>query len=217
MPNVHAKMYLCDDTGWVGSSNLTNNGFSGKGELLIKISPVGGLQASFERFRRGALQVTYDNLNYLTQCLSDGLTTLVKPRGKTQDDQVIPNLSYEGYGLWLRQQPGNSWLVGRMENDNNMSGHVYSAFFGAAAFLLRERKYAAWLLAGKGVNQAIENDLADFVLKFGSRVSGPRGGTWNRKLSEKLGGTHSNGGAGDVIVLRSLPFVARYLRQIGAL
>jgi len=96
-----------------------------------------------------------------------------------------------------------------------MSGHAYSGFHGTFSFLSKNPEIGRTLLTQHGlpIPAEILDKLAEFVRDHGHKFGGPRGGTWRSKLSQRLGGVHIGGGAGDVLVKRLLIEVPRYMRE----
>lgn len=219
LPSVHAKLYICPQTAWLGSANFTRNGFSGKGELLLRISPVqDNIRATFHRFIGQSVRVQATDVSFLINCLRDGITKLaLQPSagGALGDNlETIASVSYEEFATWLASRPDAGYILDRVSNKNRMSGHVYSGFYGVSAFLRLNPKLGRALAKSEpGAESMTLEKLADFVRKYGSKFGGPRGGTWNSKLSIRLGGLQSGGGAGDVVVKHLLPLVASYLRH----
>jgi hypothetical protein len=217
-PSVHAKLYLSTDSAWAGSANFTQNGFSGKAELLLNFPPpFNDLSEIFDRYLTKSVRINIDNIQFLIDCVKLGLTTLSPERQirpESPDTPVAEAVSYEDFGEWLksRGQEGQ-YLIDRIGNKYRMSGHVFSGYHGILAFLMKEKGIGSRLLGVGSPNERILIRLAGFVKKYGSKYGGPRGGIWNSKLSRRLGGTQSGGGAGDVVVKRLLIEVPQYMRH----
>lgn len=222
LPNVHAKLYLTDTSGWLGSANFTRTGFSGIAELLLRFTPPSDdLRDAFDMFRNESQRVTEKNVEFLVRNVQSGLTRL-RPDlevSKTSGDVPIEDaISYDDFEKWLvrnKRHDNAGYIVARIHNKFRMSGHAYSGFHGTFSFLSKNPHLRRRLL--KTRHDAIPNDildrLSDFVQQFGDRFGGPRGGTWRSKLSVRLGGVHTGGGAGDTLVKRLLIEVARYMKQ----
>ena len=221
LPNVHAKLYLTATSGWLGSANFTRTGFSGIAELLLRFTPPSeDLRDAFNMFRNEAVRVTDKNVEFLVANVQSGLTRL-RPDlevGKTSRDAPIEDaISYDDFEKWLVRNKRNEnagYIVARIHNKFRMSGHAYSGFHGTFSFLSKNPEVGRRLLnIRRGV---IPGDILDrvstFVQQYGGRFGGPRGGTWRSKLSVRLGGIHTGGGAGDTLVKRLLIEVARYMR-----
>src|ERR1700730_3917540 len=215
-PTVHAKLYITPDQAWLGSANFTRNGFSGKGELLLRIAPSEtNLSQTFQTFLRASKKVSRADIIFLDDCVSLGLTT-VNPlqrvaggSGGSGDTSVLTAMSYDDFGNGLETQADAQYIRDRILNKNRMSGHVYSGFHGIFAFILKNPELGRNLLRRRRSDDSeILDKLGDFVRRYGARFGGPRGGTWNSKLSTRIGGTQSGGGAGDVVVKHLLPIVA---------
>jgi hypothetical protein len=227
-PNVHAKLYVGTDATWVGSANLSKNGFSGKGELLLKFSTDAQLRAIFGDFKNLARRVTVADMLKLEGFISAGLTAKV-PRpettgGSTTDGSADVTLgasvTFEDFEAWLSPKVlVHQQIRGSLQNKNRMVGHAYSAFHGGLQFLSRNRPIALRLLADPDYSSSddVRLPLAAFVTAYGANYGGPRGGTWRSKLSTRLGGTQVSGGAGDTLVRRFLVTLPEYMRQRGLL
>ncbi len=64
LPELHAKLYHNEYATWVGSSNFTYYGFSGKQELLIRFDKnAEKLQGVFDRYLKDAVRVSEDDLS----------------------------------------------------------------------------------------------------------------------------------------------------------
>jgi hypothetical protein len=218
LPIVHAKLYVSPSDAWLGSANFTRNGFSGKGELLIRIEPAEqNIRKTFDRFLHASKEVKLRDVSFLVSCLAAGVTR-VRPLqdvdGGSGDVPALLAVSYQDFGEWLRSQTGAGYILDRISNKNRMSGHVYSGFHGLCAFFQKNAKLSSRVLRGGQADQVLVLDrLRHFVEEHGTLFGGPRGGTWNSKLSTRLGGTQSGGGAGDVVVKQLLPFIARYMKH----
>lgn len=225
-PNVHAKIYVGTDTSWIGSANLSKNGFSGKGEILLKFPTDMQMLAIFAAFKKLARRVTVSDLLKLEGFISAGLTAKM-PRpviagtggsDSSADVTLGASVTFEDFEAWL--DPGNpvhQKIRGSLQNKNRMVGHAYSAFHGGLQFLARNRPIALKLLAHPecAYSDEVRLPLAAFVTAHGDKYGGPRGGTWRSKLSTRLGGTQAGGGAGDPLVRRFLVTLPEYMRQRG--
>lgn len=220
MPRVHAKLYLSARSAWLGSANFTRTGFSGIGEVLLRFTPpLPELVRTFSTFERRSTRVTEANIDFLVDSVRSGLTTLT-PRFAATDSGDTPiddAVSYVDFGKWIERRTTSdaAYVADRIHNKYRMSGHAFSGFHGVFSFLKRNPAIAKRLL--RQVRLPIPDDilsnLAVFVAKYGDKFGGPRGGTWRSKLSVKLGGVHTGGGAGDVMVKRLLLEVPRYMRD----
>ncbi len=221
LPTVHAKLYLNNNAGWLGSANFTQNGFSGIGELILRCGPpLEDLKSAFEDFRKEATPITDDNVQFLVESVRSGLTRLrPKPEGSefSGDIPTSDTVTYEDFGQWLRRRRSEiaTYLTQRMHNKYRMSGHAYSGFHGTYRFLLKNPETGRILLAQRDlpIPDGILDKLAVFVRRYGDKFGGPRGGTWKSKLSTRLGGVQIGGGAGDVLVKRLLIEVPRYMHE----
>jgi hypothetical protein len=217
LPNVHAKLYLTDSQAWLGSANFTRNGFSNKGELLIRVSPAGDvLPRIFHKFLGVSTKVSKSNVDFLTDCFESGLSKIDPIQNVELESRDIPiaeSVSYEDFGRWLESQHDSDYIRDRILNKNRMSGHVYSGFHGILSFVAKHPTIGRRLLKNKQPDEADLARLADFVRQFGAKFGGPRGGTWNSKLSTRIGGTQSGGGAGDAVVKQLLIDVPKYMRH----
>ena len=221
LPTLHAKLFMNENSVWMGSSNFTLNGFSGKQEIVAKFS---GKQDPwskiFKSYLSDATRVTQADLDRLIQWIKDGLTR-VNRMPEPEDEQVGKTrsapYSFEDFASWLREKRAplpelRKHLYERVQGKNFMSGHVRAGFYGATAFLVTDEGRMKLLAAtGTGdVPAQILEDFAEFVRKFGDQYRGPRGGRWRNYLSTKLGGTQTKGGAGDIIVKRCLSLIPLY-------
>jgi hypothetical protein len=218
LPTVHAKLYVSPDDAWLGSANFTRNGFSGKGELLIRIAPAeDNIRKTFGRFLRASKGVKSDNISFLVDCLAQGFTPVRPLQDVNLGSGDVPALlagSYEDFGEWLRSQKDGDYILDRISNKYRMSGHVFSGFHGVLAFFRVNAKLRSLVLhRGEAAEGRVLDPLRHFVEQHGGSFGGRRGGTWNSKLSTRLGGTQSGGGAGDIVVKRLLPLVARYMKH----
>lgn len=227
-PNVHAKVYVGTESTWIGSANLSKNGFSGKGELLLKFATDARMRTLFGEFRNLARRVTVHDLLKLEGFISAGLTARI-PRPEAADSAnsdasadvtLGASVTFEDFEDWL--DPSvlvHQQIRASLQNKNRMVGHAYSAFHGGLQFLSRNRPIALKLLANPdyAYSDDVRLPLAAFVTAFGAKYGGPRGGTWRSKLSTRLGGTQEGGGAGDPLVRRFLITLPEYMRQRGLL
>jgi hypothetical protein len=189
-----------------------------KGELLVRVSPCGDdLPKIFRSFLSASTRVSKSDVDFLISCVGSGLTKIdpIQNFGvESGDVPVSEAISYEDFGRWLESQDDSDYIRDRISNKNRMSGHVYSGFHGISSFILKNPDIARQLLKGKRSDDAaILDRLGDFVRRYGAKFGGPRGGTWNSKLSVRIGGTQSGGGAGDAVVKRLLIDVPRYMRD----
>ena len=222
LPDLHAKMYQNENATWIGSSNFTINGFSGKPEILIRFdeenttwSPV------FDTYLENSIRVRRKDLKKLSRWISLGLTK-VRTQHHTADslsgETRKSPLTFEDFVEWLSDagQPHptiRKHIHDRVRGKNYMSGHVPQAYNGTMSFL----RMNSGLLPDieKAEDESIPNhileELASFVRKFGDEYRGPRGGYWRNYLSTKLGGRQVNGGAGDTIVKKCLVLAPSYI------
>lgn len=226
LPTVHAKLYINATSAWAGSANLTKTGFSGVGELLLRFTPATGeLKNAFDEIKAKSKQVSTENVRKLVTSLDLGLTHIRPTVDIPQGAAVAPVTSagsYQDFELWLKTRVKGeqaNYIIARIHNYNFMSGHTYSGFHGVSSFLVMNKAIAYTLLPLKEppIPGEILDKLAGFVNKYGHKFGGPNGGTWNKKLSVRLGGTHSGGGAGDVVVKRLLILIPKYLSERGLL
>ena len=204
-PNVHAKVYVGAESTWIGSANLSKNGFSGKGELLIKFATDAQMRALFNGFKDFARRVTISEMLKLEGFISDGLTARV-PRSEaaglasadeSADVTLGASVTLEDFATWLDPSvPVHKLILASLQNKNRMVGHAYSAFHGGLQFLARNRPIALKLLVDPdyAYSDDVRSPLAAFVTAYGAKYGGPRGGTWRSKLSTRLGGTQNSGG-----------------------
>ena len=218
LPDVHAKLFLRSDHAWFGSSNFTRNGFSGKGEVILKCAPpLNEFRKIFKSFLSLSKPVSQDNIDFLIDCKKAGLTKLAH-HGKI--DEASPDtassdvFSYESFKEWLGNTNSCDYILQRIHNKNRMCGHVYSGFHGIMAFLYNNNDAALSILDAGTYGDEIIKRLASFIGKYGEKYGGPRGGTWNSKLSVHLGGTQVGGGAGDAVVKHLLEQVPRYMKDM---
>ena len=221
LPSLHAKLFMNENSVWMGSANFTLNGFSGKQEIVAKFS---GKQDPwskiFSSYLSDATRVTQADLDKLIQWIKDGLTR-VSRTPEPEDEQngkarAVP-YSFEDFVFWLQEKSAplpelRKHLYERVQGKNFMSGHVRAGFYGATAFLVADEDRMKLLAATStgDVPAQILDDFADFARKFGDQYRGPQGGRWRNYLSTKLGGAQTNGGAGDVIVKRCLALIPLY-------
>ncbi len=227
-PNVHAKVYVGANSTWIGSANFSKNGFSGKGELLLRFATDARMRALFGEFRTPARRVTVHDLLKLEGFISAGLTARMSRPEATDsaksdasaDVTLGSSVTFEDFKDWL--DPSvlvHQQIRASLQNKNRMVGHAYSAFHGGLQFLSRNRPLALKLLADPdyAYSDDVRLPLAAFVTAYGDMYGGPRGGTWRSKLSTRLGGTQNGGGAGDPLVRRFLITLPEYMRQRGLL
>jgi len=205
LPNVHAKLYLTATSGWLGSANFTRTGFSGIGELLLRFTPpLEELRRTFNLFKSKATPVTADNVQFLVENVRSGLTRLSPDLdvGKRSGDASISDaVSYRDFERFLERKKGSEnaiYIRQRIHNKNFMSGHAYSGFHGIFRFLEKNPAFGRVLLKLRRplIPNNILTKVADFVEEFGDQFGGPRGGSWKSKLSVRLGGVQTRGGAG---------------------
>jgi hypothetical protein len=225
MPTVHAKLYLVPSSAWVGSANFTRTGFSGVGELLLRVSPPTlELSQHFRHFLRRSTPISLDDIDFLVANVRSGLTKLTPElsSGKNSGDAPMElAVSYADFGHWIERRSTDeaTYINDRIHNKYRMSGHSYSGFHGVFSFLRRNPVMGRRLLKKRKlpIPDDIIQHLSAFVARYGDQFGGPRGGTWRSKLSVRLGGIHIGGGAGDVMVKRLLLEVPRYMRARGLL
>lgn len=219
LPTVHAKLYISPREAWLGSANFSRNGFSGKGELMLHISPkANNLDQTFRRFLQVSKRVSSRDISFLADCVTAGTTkinTIRNSEDNSPDNSAVLALSYDDFSKWISSQASATYINDRISNKNRMSGHVYSGFYGLCAFFSQHPSLVRGVLQGRVDEASVLDKLARFIRRHGSRFGGPRGGTWNSKLSTRLGGTQSGGGAGDVVIKHLLPLVAGYMQRKG--
>lgn len=218
LPTVHAKLYLTDHQAWLGSANFTRNGFSEKGELLMRVSPSGELLPEiFRTFLKASKKVSQPNVEFLISCVEAGLTKIAPTQNfnfGSGDISVSETVSYEDFGRWIESRDDSIYIRDRMMNKNRMSGHVYSGFHGVFSFISKNPSIGRQLLKSKQSGDTdVLDRLSEFVRQYGAKFGGPRGGTWNSKLSIRIGGTQSGGGAGDAVVKQLLISIPKYMRH----
>lgn len=219
-PEIHAKLYVCEAATWLGSANFTRNGFSGKGELLLKFNTTSATRKIFSQFLWGRARVMLADMEKLEEFIKLGLTSARKPIDpgprNSGDVTVAASVTLEDFKAWL--SPSNQTqlaIINSLENKNRMVGHAYSAFNGVLQFLLKNPGIAGAILNDAGAANASEvtSKLTAFIVKYGDKYGGPRGGTWRSKLSTKLGGLQTTGGAGDTVVRRFISTLPAYMHQ----
>ena len=222
LPELHAKLYLHECATWVGSSNFTNYGFSGKQELLIQFKGKSEeLQQVFDRYLDDAVQITMHNLSDLSRWTSLGLTTIRGQHhaitGIYKKTSKTP-FSIEDFDEWLADstQPHpktRKHIHDRLHGHNQMSGHVRMAFNGVMAFINKNSKLMSSLVHIN--DQSIPDDILEkfraFIHEFGDEYRGAQGGYWRKYLSTQLGGEQTAGGAGDIIPKKCLVLVPAYI------
>ena len=222
LPTVHSKIYLNEQNSWTGSANFTDNGFSGKPELLIDFgekSP--DLDAIFKTYVNQSRIVTKKDLRTLLTWLDAGLTEVALRGGNaiaTADEPEASGASYEDFVGWLGKYKGPHQadavvLLNRAKGGNQMSGHVASAFNGVTSFLRKNPalRQAVKKYSNTSFGQEITAPLSAFIKKHGDSYRGPNGGKWRNYLSTRLGGRQTTGGAGNTIVKRTLILLPSYL------
>lgn len=223
LPSLHAKLYINENTTWIGSANLTINGFSGKQELLLEFDSANNAWLKvFREYRGDSIRVTPDDLKKLLHWTTLGLTVTRDSHylaGKSSKEIKQTPLTFEDFIDWLDEpdQPHpdlRKRIRGQIRGKNNMSGHVPPAFNGTMAFLRLNKEYIPILeKAEKGsIPENVLDDLASFIKKYGDQYRGVRGGKWRNYLSDRLGGIHASGGAGDAVVKRCLALIPAFLK-----
>lgn len=222
LPALHAKLYIKDKVAWVGSANLTRNGFSGKPEIVIRFKDSENYWAGvFSDYRSIATPVRKTDLAKLLKWIDLGLTkvwsqniTAEEPSGET----VNTPLTFEDFVEWLAEpsQPHPSireHTLDRVNGKNFMSGHVPPAFHGAMAFLRLNAEHRNRLesVDETSIPSGILSEFATFVEEHGDEYRGPKGGYWRNYLSTNLGGVQSSGGAGDTVVKKCLVLIPAYV------
>ncbi len=223
LPELHAKLYLSDSNVWVGSSNLTINGFSGKQELIIQFDGQHKVWSEvYESYRLDAVAIGLNELKKLSQWVSLGLTNIRSPtRSESHSDlgSKKPPLTIEDFIDWLGD-PGQPManmrkhLHDRVNGKNYMSGHIPPSFNGAMAFLQKNRKYISALqgVSDQTIPQQVLDEFATFVGRFGDQYRGSKGGRWRNYLSVRLGGVQVSGGAGDTVAKKCLVLIPAYVK-----
>ena len=100
MPEVHAKIYITSENSWLGSANFTRNGFSGKGELLLKVSPTNSeIRKIFSSFLDNSKNVSIRDMRFLMQCVSDGLTEInkINERQVLAEEPIAGSVDYADF------------------------------------------------------------------------------------------------------------------------
>ncbi|MBY0382486.1 MAG: NgoFVII family restriction endonuclease [Xanthobacteraceae bacterium] len=223
LPPVHSKIYINEKSSWTGSANFTNNGFSGKPEILVDFEEVNlEIAKIFKSYVSESTLITKKNLQKLLEWIGDGLTEVASRGGSTTSPDVpeAGGASYSDFVSWLRKYQGchqsdAKILLDRADGGNQMSGHVAIAFNGVVSFLRKNPNLRSPLLASKSGKPGpnIMTPLSDFIKKHGDSYQGPRGGKWRNYLSTELGGRQTSGGAGNVIVRRTLVLLPAYLES----
>lgn len=226
LPSVHSKIFLNENYSWTGSANFTNNGFSGKPELLIRFDGVEpNLDKIFEKYEGQSYLVSKSKLLKLQDWINKGLTEIDSRASRTHQTPDEPEagvVSYSDFLKWLGSYNGKhkniaTILADRADGGNQMSGHVALAFNGVTSFL-RKNPEIRRIIDYKNWTQAEDSalmPLANFIKKYGDEYRGPRGGFWRKYLSTDLGGRQVNGGAGNSIVKRSVLLLPQYLDERG--
>ena len=149
-----------------------------------------------------------------------GLTSKRRPVEPGPDNSgeltVAASVTLEDFGAWLSpSNPTQLAIINSLKNKNRMVGHAYSAFNGVLQFLLRNPSIAKDIIANPSAStsEGVTSKLTAFIVKYGDKYGGPRGGTWRSKLSTKLGGIQTTGGAGDTVVRRFMVTLPKYMRQ----
>ena len=223
LPSLHAKLYINENTTWIGSPNFTINGFSGKQELLLEFDSAKRKWLNvFRAYRGDSVNVTPDDLKKLLRWTTLGLTVTRGSHyvvGKSSKEIKQTPLTFEDFIDWLAEpdQPHpdlRERIRGQIGGKNNMSGHVPPAFNGTMAFLRLKKEYIPILESANDglIPENVLDDLASFIKKYGDQYRGVRGGYWRNYLSDRLGGNQASGGAGDVVVKRCLALIPAFLK-----
>ena len=219
-PEIHAKLYVGEGDTWLGSANFTRNGFSGKGELLIRFGTSQDTRKIFSQFLKGRTRIKLSDVSRLEDFIKLGLTSKRKPiepgPGNSADLTVAATVTLEDFAEWLSPaNPTHLAIINSLNNKNRMVGHAYSAFNGVLQFLLKNTAIAKEILISPdaATTDMVTKKLTAFIVKNGDKYGGPRGGTWRSKLSTKLGGMQTTGGAGDTVVRRFMLTLPAYMRQ----
>ena len=224
LPSLHAKLYTRDNKVWVGSSNFSHNGFSGKPEIIIQFSDRANEWLKiFNEYKKLASPVNISDLLKLQNWIDRNLTKIKNSDrniSHSNSEASHPALSFEDFVDWLSHsdQPHSNirqHLVDSVQGKHYMSGHVPYGFHGAMTFLRQNSDLFEVL--GKVENQKIPESVlsrfAFFIEENGDEYRGPRGGVWRNYLSTKLGGKQTRGGAGDTIAKKCLILVPAYLKH----
>lgn len=226
LPSIHSKIFLNKDRSWTGSANFTNNGFSGKPELLIKFDDVDpNLDKIFGNYLKQSVLVAKSSLMKLQRWIDKGLTEIDCRASRTQQTPDEPEsgvASYNDFLTWLanykqKHKSDAKTLLDRARGGNQMSGHVALAFNGVTSFLRKNPQvrelidYNTWTQ----VKPIALKPLASFIKKYGDDYRGPNGGYWRNYLSTDLGGYQTTGGAGNTIVKRCVLLLPQYLDDRG--
>jgi hypothetical protein len=226
LPGLHAKLYVNEESAWVGSSNFTKNGFSGKQEIVIHFDSEDSIWPDiYKNYQNNAVEVGLNELKKLSEWVTLGLTNIrsfVRSEGKSEVESKKISMTLEDFIDWLADpsQPmtkTRKHLYERVQGKNYMSGHVPPSFNGALSFLQLNPKYIFDLVgvSDQSIPQQVLDDFAAFILKFGDQYRGSRGGYWRNYLSVKLGGAQVSGGAGDTVAKKCLVLIPAYIRARG--
>lgn len=223
LPELHAKLYINEKSTWVGSSNFTMNGFSGKQEILIQFDDnEASWSKVFDTYMEDSVEVGQSDLEKLSHWISLGLTKIRSQHhtaNETPGNEAKTPLTFEDFIEWLGEPkqphaPIRKHIHDRVKGKNYMSGHVPPAFNGAMSFLRLNSKHIPTLEKAKdnSIPYAVLEDFASFVRKYGDHYRGSKGGYWRNYLSTKLGGAQDTGGAGDTVAKKCLVLVPAYIK-----
>lgn len=226
LPTVHAKLYMNENSSWVGSANFTKNGFSKKPELLLKFDETpASLVTVFKDYKAQSTLVSLENVQKLNRWCEMGLTKIRSDnpdKNSSPDEAVKVAASFQDFVDWLGKgsgpkQTARKQILAQVNGLNQMSGHVYPAFNGVLAFLRTHPKFIPDLKTANA--SAIPDDVitsvAKFIRKYGDEYRGVNGGYWRSYLSTQLGGRQVGGGAGNAVVKRSLALLPIYMHDRG--
>lgn len=223
LPSLHAKLFINENSVWMGSSNFTLNGFSGKQEIVAKFSEEKSFWSNiFNSYVDLSTRIAKGDLEKLDTWIQSGLTRISRmpPTEKNDDSQIAEvSFSFEEFVLWLQKKHAplpdlRKHLFDRVKGMNFMSGHVRAGFHGTMAFLAANEQHMDTVVAAgaSSVPAAVLGSFSEFVRLHGDEYRGPQGGYWRSYLSTKLGGVQTRGGAGDIIVKRCLVLVPHYIK-----
>jgi hypothetical protein len=226
LPTLHAKMFFNEHSSWVGSANFTNNGFSGKQELLLRFDGQHPeLHSIYKQYIAESKSVSILDINKLIRWMEMGLTEIDNRKsklGSSPDESELSNASYSDFVNWLSSHNGvkrsiAKHLFVRSTGVNNMSGHIYPAFNGTLSFLRKNPMLITRLepVTDAQIPADIISKISAFIKKYGDEYRGTKGGYWRSYLSTALGGNQDRGGAGNTVVKKCLVILPLYMKDRG--